>query len=85
MLFINIIFSVSVKSFLVYHLNQTPKVSRRLQFNLSDHPSITKRGSICISYKDPSAVRLINITSLTEYLVCEVGIHMKKYIYFCCL
>ena len=44
----------------------------------SDHPSNIKRGGVCINYKKSLAVRTINITSLTECLVCEVTIQNKK-------
>ena len=44
----------------------------------SDHPSNTKRGGVCIYYKESLAVRIVNITSLTECLVCEVTIQNKK-------
>ena len=43
-----------------------------------DHPSYTKRGGVCIYYKESSAVRIKNITSLTEFLVCEVTVQKKK-------
>ena len=42
----------------------------------SDHPANTKRGGIY--YKESLAVRLVDITSLPEYLVCEVTIQNKK-------
>ena len=44
----------------------------------SDHPSNTKRGGVCIYYKESLAVRIVNITSLIECLVCEVTIQNKK-------
>ena len=44
----------------------------------SDHPSNTKRGGVCIYYKDSLAVRLVDITSLLECLVYEVTIQNKK-------
>ena len=44
----------------------------------SHHPSNTKRGGVCIYYKEPLAVRLVNITSLPECLVCELTIKNKK-------
>ena len=44
----------------------------------SDHPSDTKRGGVCIHYKESLALRLVNITSLPECLVCEVTIESKK-------
>ena len=48
----------------------------------SDHPSNTKRGGVCIYYKESLVVRLVDITSLPECLVCEVTIQNKKRI--CC-
>ena len=44
----------------------------------SDHSSDTKRGGVCIHYKESLALRLVSITSLPEYLVCEVTIESKK-------
>ena len=44
----------------------------------SDHPSNTKRGGVCICYKESLAVRLVDITSLPECLVCELTIQNKK-------
>ena len=44
----------------------------------SDHPSNIKRGGVFICYKESLAVRIVNITSLTECLVCEVTIQNKK-------
>ena len=47
-------------------------------FIRSDHPINTKRGGVCIYYKESLVVRIVNITSLTECLVCEVTIQNKK-------
>ena len=44
----------------------------------SDHPSNTKRGGVCIYYKESFSVSLVDITSLPECLVCEVTIQNKK-------
>ena len=44
----------------------------------SDHPSNTKRGGVCIYYKECLAIHIVNITSLPECLVCEVMIQNKK-------
>ena len=47
----------------------------------SDHPSNTKRGGVCIYYKESLAVRLVDIISLHECLVCEVTVqNIKGYI-----
>ena len=40
----------------------------------SDHPSNTKRGGGCIYYEESLAVRLVDITSLSECLACEITI-----------
>ena len=40
---------------------------------LSVYPSNTKRGGVCIYYNRSLAVFIIvNITPLTEYIICEV-------------
>ena len=44
----------------------------------SDHPSNTKRGGICIYYKESLTVRLVDVTSLPEWLVCELTRQNKK-------
>ena len=44
----------------------------------NDHPSNTKRGSVCIYYKESLVACIVNITSLTECLLCEVTIQNKK-------
>ena len=44
----------------------------------SDHPSNTNKGGACIYYKESLSVRIVNIPSLTECLVCEVTIQSKK-------
>ena len=47
-------------------------------FIRSDHPGNTNRGGVCIYYKESLAVRVVNITSLTECLICEVTMQNKK-------
>ena len=44
----------------------------------SDHPSNTKRGGVCIYYKESFAVHLVDITSLLECQACEVTKQNKK-------
>ena len=44
----------------------------------SDHPSNTKRGGVCIYYKESLAVCLVDVASLPECLICEVKIQNKK-------
>ena len=44
----------------------------------SHHPGNVKRGGVCIYYKESLAVRIVNIASLTECLVCEAAIQNKK-------
>ena len=44
----------------------------------SDHPGSTKRGAVCIYYKESLAERLVDITFLPECLVCKVTIQNKK-------
>ena len=47
-------------------------------FIRSDHLSNTKRVGVCIYYKEPLVVRIVNINSLTECLLCEVIIQNRK-------
>ena len=44
----------------------------------SDHPSNIKMDGVRIYYKESLAVRLVDITSLPECLVCELTIQNKK-------
>ena len=44
----------------------------------ADHPSDTKRGGVCIYHKESMYVKVLNLSQLPEYLVCEVSIHNKK-------
>ena len=39
---------------------------------------VIPREVVCIYHKESLVVRIVNITSLTEYLVCEVTIQNKK-------
>ena len=45
---------------------------------LNDHLSNTKRGGVCIYYKESLVSRVVNITPLTECLVCKATIQNKK-------
>ena len=46
-----------------------------------DHPSNTKRGGVCIFYKETLAVCIVNSLNFNEYIVCEVSIqNIKCYI-----
>ena len=75
----NMILYVLVKLFLILQLSQVTKTLLE-GYNLirSDHPSNTKRGGVCICYKESLAVRLVDITSLPECLVCELTMQNKK-------
>ena len=44
----------------------------------SDHPSDVKRGGICIFYKETLPITFLNITNLTECLICEILFNQKK-------
>ena len=39
-----------------------------------DHPLNTKRGGVCMYYKESLVVKMINISYLQECLLCEVMI-----------
>ena len=43
----------------------------------ADHPSNSKRGSVCIYYKESLAVQTLNNMGLTECLVCKVCLGNK--------
>ena len=43
-----------------------------------DHPSNAKRGGVCIFYKETLGVRVVNLSNLTEYNICEVSIQNNK-------
>ena len=44
----------------------------------SDHPSDVKRGGICIFYKETLPITFLNITNLTECLICEILFNQKN-------
>ena len=78
-LFINMIFYVLVKLFLIRHwIKWQRSHDKRLNLIRSDHPNNIKRVGVCIYYKESPAVHIVNIPSLAECLVCEVTIQNKK-------
>ena len=44
----------------------------------ADHPSNTKIGGFCIYYKESLSVRALNLTNLSECIICEVSIQNCK-------
>ena len=44
----------------------------------ADHPSNTKRGGVCIFYKETLALRIVNSLNFNECIVCEVSIQNSK-------
>ena len=44
----------------------------------ADHPSNTKRGGVCIYYKESLSVQALNLTNLNECIICEVSIQNCK-------
>ena len=44
----------------------------------ADHPSNTKRGGVCIYYRESLAVQLVETNCLSKCLLCEVSINHKK-------
>ena len=44
----------------------------------ADHPSDTKRGRVCIYYKEAISVQVLKFSQLPECLVCEVSIENKR-------
>ena len=44
----------------------------------ADHPSNTKRGGVCIYYRESLAVQLVETNYLSECLLCELSINNKK-------
>ena len=51
----------------------------------ADHPSNTKRGGVCFYYKESLSVRALNLTNLSEYIICEVSIQNCKGYIWCYL
>ena len=43
-----------------------------------DHPSNTKRGGVCIHYKESLCVWALNLTNLNECIICEVSLQNCK-------
>ena len=52
------------------------------RYNLvrADHPNDTKRGGVCIYYKESLPVRTINLSYFEEALLLEITYHNKKII-----
>ena len=46
----------------------------------ADHPNDTKRGGVCIYYKESLPVRVINLSNFEETLLLEMTYHNKKVI-----
>ena len=44
----------------------------------ADHLSNTKRGGVCIYYKESRSVRALNLINLSECIICEVSIQNCK-------
>ena len=44
----------------------------------ADHPSNTKRGGVCIHHKEYLGVRLVKLSNLSQYIVCEVFLQNCK-------
>ena len=44
----------------------------------ADHPSNTKRGGVCIYYKELLSLRALNLTNLSECIICEVSLQNCK-------
>ena len=46
-----------------------------------DHPSNTKRGGVCIYYEELLSIWALNVTNLSECIICEVSLqNCKEYI-----
>ena len=44
----------------------------------ADHPSNSKRGGVCIFYKETLGVRIVKSLSFNECIICEVSIQNSK-------
>ena len=44
----------------------------------ADRPSDTKRSGVCIYHKEPTSVKVLNLSQLPEYLVYEASIQNKR-------
>ena len=44
----------------------------------SDHPSDSKRGDVCLYYKEFLGVKIINLSARNECILCEVFIENRK-------
>ena len=44
----------------------------------SDHPSNSKRGGVCLYYKESLDVKIINLSARKECIICEVVIENCK-------
>ena len=71
--------SVSVKRILTQPILLTRIILIFSRYNLirADHPSNSKRGGVCINYKDSLAVQTLNNIGVPECLVCKVSLGNK--------
>ena len=44
----------------------------------SDHPSDSKRGGVCLYYKESLGVKIINLSARNECIPCEVSTENSK-------
>ena len=44
----------------------------------ADHPSNAKQGRVYIFYKETLGVHVVNLSNLTECIICEVSIQNNK-------
>ena len=47
-------------------------------FIRADHPSNTKRGVVCINYKESLGVKVLDVSFKIEYILCEVMVQSKR-------
>ena len=44
----------------------------------SDHPGNVKRGGVCLYYKEKLSLRMINVSFLSQCVLCEVTLQRQK-------
>ena len=80
MQFLSMILSVYLRYFFDSSVTEGDKNIQLSGYNLirADHRSNSKRGGVCIFYKDTLAVRIVNSLKFNERIVCEVSIQNSK-------
>ena len=71
---------LSLKHIIQFSIQEGDKNIQRDCYNLlrADHPNNSKRGGVCIFYKEILGVHIVKSLSFHECIICEVSIQNSK-------